>query len=182
MPTVLSFPSKRLRAATLRVWCVNARVQRVVCFSCGNASRELENSGLDVLAVGPGLQLETGAWWTAAEIRRAFPERLDLTSGHLPIELVAELGQTYRDHLGAQVQAGETYTVPTGSGETLIALALAYPAAAFVAEYDARREATAYQPGAPLNRLVERLAARVFWIDEAGVPRDVPVHGRGLRP
>lgn len=98
---------------------------RVVCFTCGHAARALRQVGLDVLAIGPGQDLEPADWWSPARIAATWPDRYDATSGHLPLPMVARLGLALRDHLG---DLRGRYAVPTGSGETLTALRLAYPA------------------------------------------------------
>lgn len=66
--------------------------------------------------------------------------------------------------------------MPCGSGETLVALATAYPAVRWVAVYDDGDPATQYEERAPLNGLVaafatvRRIPRRVEPVDEAKTP------------
>jgi len=153
---MLRFPAKTLRATVVRDWMVRAGVARAVCFTCGNAGWALVQAGVDVLCVGAGCGLVPGRWWTQAQIRAAWPARLDATSGHLPVELLLLLGEAYRAHIGPDLPS---LRVPSGSGETVVALALAYPGADLVAVYDDRQPETTYHPEAPLTPLVRRLCA-----------------------
>jgi hypothetical protein len=121
-------------------------------FSCGNASRALREAGLDTVDISPTGELLAGKWWNAARIRQTWPDRLDATSGHLPMPLMLEVARAFRGHLG-NLWTG-TYQVPTGSGETLVCLSMAYPNTLFMPVYDLD-EATAYNAEAPLNDMVE---------------------------
>ncbi len=162
MPKILRVPAKRLRAQVIAEWLMRAGLPpRVVCFTCGNASRALADIGLDVLQIGgPDAQLQPGKWWSQAEVKRWWPSMLDATSGHLGPELINLLAERFREQVGP-VDASQVYTVPTGSGETLVALALAFPSTSFVAQYDDRDPCTTYNASAPLTGLVARLAVRV---------------------
>ena len=131
---------------------------RAVCFSCGNAARELQKAGVDVLHIGPHGDLIPNKWYTQAEIKRDFPQYFDATSGHLPMELMLEIAKRFRAYL--QYSLDDTVYVPTGSGETLVCLKLAYPDREFIAVYDLD-EATEYSIHAPLNTLVKLLAGGV---------------------
>lgn len=159
--TRLTFPAKQLRAGVIASWCGAARVKHVVCFTCGNAASALRATGLDtVLEIGPRGELLAGTWWDQATIARYFPGYFDATSGHLPSELMNQLAVTYFNHL-AQDLTEAAYDVPTGSGETLVALALAFPHKEFHAVYSSKDASCAYSPRAPLNALVRRLAAGI---------------------
>ena len=150
---LLRFPHKRIRAHFIKQYMAQEGKTRAVCFSCGNAAAELETAGVDVLHIGAHGVLEPHKWFTQAEIKHIFPDYFDATSGHLPMELMYELGQAYAAHLG---KLPETVYVPSGSGETVVCLKLAYPATHFVAVYN-RDEATEYSPYCPLNALVRVL-------------------------
>lgn len=155
----LRVPAKRIRARVIARWCKRAGVAGVVAFSCGNATRELRRAGLYVVEVAPRGALRAGRWWGADEIRRAWPHLLDATSGHLPAPLMLEIATALRRHLG-RLGAGP-YLVPTGSGETIVCLAMAYPRTRFVAAYDDRDPATRYEPRAPLAPLVRAFAHEI---------------------
>lgn len=158
---MLRFPAKQLRAEVIRTYCRDAIVTAgVVCFSSGNAAAALREAGLDVVEVGPSpnAMLRTDRWWTHAMIRHVFPSRFDATSGHLPAELMVLCGRAYRERLG--VLGLGPVQVPSGSGETLACLAMVYPDTEFEAVYDLD-DATRFDPRAPLNELVERVASRI---------------------
>ena len=151
---------KDVRSHHIRRYMQEAGYRRAVCFSCGNAADALRRAGVDVLEVGPRGRLLAGGWWTVGEIRRAWPEHFDATSGHLPVSLMSAIGAEFRSVLGEF--GDEELVVPCGSGETLVCLALAYAGeAAFVAEYDCSRPETMYDPEAPLVPLVRVLAGEV---------------------
>ena len=153
---LLRFPHKQIRAAVIADHLRRAgrAAAGVVCFSCGNASAALRAAGLDVLDVGPRGALQPRHWWTEAEIAKAFPTMFDATSGHLSTALMLRIGQAYRAHLGELPPA---VYVPSGSGETAVCLALAYPERRIHAVYDDSDPATTWNDAAPLNTLVERL-------------------------
>lgn len=157
MSDLLRFPHKRLRAAAIREYMAEAGLARCVCFSCGNAAEALIAEGVDTLHIGPHGVLAPTRWFTPAQIARAFPGFFDATSGHLPLSLMTEIGQRYRAYLGG---LPDVVRVPSGSGETLVCLKLAYPETDFVAVYNLD-EATEYSAHAPLNSLVKALSKGV---------------------
>jgi len=122
-----------------------------VCFSCGNASEALKKQGLYVFDVAPQGSLNANKWWTPEEIHKAWPDLFDATSGHLPIHLMNEIAAAFKTFLGNLPE--HCYSVPTGSGETIICLKLVYPDIEFIPVYDLD-PATKYEPDAPLNDLV----------------------------
>ena len=163
---LLVFPHKQIRAQVIKEYMQAAGYTRAVCFSCGNAAQALQAAGVDVLHIGERGDLTPNKWYTLAEIKRDFPLCFDATSGHLPIDLMQALAQAYRHYL--QDSLGDTVYVPTGSGETLVCLKLAYPDKKFYAVYDLNK-ATEYSKDAPLNEMVALLAAGVVrwkkWIE-----------------
>lgn len=170
---MLSFPRppKLLRAHAVRDYLAAAgRAPRVVCLTCGNCAHYLRAAGCDVVEVGEGERalLRPARWLQPDEVARAFPEHFDATSGHLPLHLMAAVGERLRTMLG-DLDAGAVHQVPCGSGETLCCLALAYPECKFEAVYHVpgNEAATRYNPGAPLNALVHRLAVRVLHVGAA---------------
>ena len=155
---MLTLPAKAIRAQLIRDHLgggvAGANAPRVVVFTCGNAAAQLRAVGLDVLAVGPGQELQAGRWWTPAEIRAAWPDRFDATSGHLPMHLVAQLAMALADHVGTLERC--RWLVPTGSGETITALRWVYPDADLVA-LTGTGPNTDHHPDMPLAPLVARL-------------------------
>ncbi len=98
--------------------------QPLVCFTSGDAGKELQRVGVRPLCVGPNEALMPGRWWSPAEIRRQWPEHFDAPPGHLPICMVVELGHRLARVLG---DLPKRVAIPAGSGETLLAMAWAYP-------------------------------------------------------
>ena len=154
---ILSFPSKKLRARVIAEHVRSAGYRGVVVFTCGNSAMALREQGLDVVEIGPRGDLKTDKWWTAAEIHRLYPDLFDATSGHLPAALMPKIGKAFREHLG-DLPAGK-YAVPTGSGETILCLRVAYPnpSIVFLAAYDNRKPETELNPLNPLNEFVDAL-------------------------
>lgn len=162
-PTLLEMPwRKRVRAAVIAEYVRRAGYRGVVCFSCGNAARALQETGLFTVAVAPGAALQTDAWWDQDQIHKTWPDLLDATSGHLPVPLMYDIGAELTLELRRRrtiIEAGAHYTVLSGSGETLVCLAMANnPLARFRAKYDMRDAATTYDARAPLNGLVVALS------------------------
>jgi len=148
---ILHPPAKTLRAVAVAAHLRVVGHDRVVCFTSGNAAQALRDAGLDVLAVGAGQELQPGRWWQLGEIARVWPDRFDATSGHLPLPLMVALAHRLRDHLG-EIAPGP-WLVPTGSGETLCALGMAYPGADLWALTHLDTH-TDHHPGMPLAPLV----------------------------
>ena len=149
---LMRYPFKRWRAWWLaNVWSVPTR--KVVCFTCGNCGRELKKYFDEVLVIGgEDGDLLPNRWFTDADIENYFPERLDLTSGNLPEGIIKSLGMYYKSIIGDLDE--EVYFVPTGSGETISSLIMAYPETKFIAVYNID-EATKYEENAPLNKFVQ---------------------------
>ncbi len=157
---MLILPHRKItRAKIIREYMQRAGYAAAVCFTCGNAGRALIDVGVETLVVGPGGALLPEKWWSQADISRAWPHLFDATSGHLPMEVMLQLAEEYRQRYRQVLKNGGSYVVPSGSGETAVALALAYPRAHIVARYDNTRPECKYEPGAPLNKLVGLLCS-----------------------
>lgn len=159
---LLRYPFKVWRAAALRQ-IYSYYTGQVVCFTSGNASAALADEGFDVITIGDksvkGACLSPNMWFKPHNVKKVFPTMLDLTSGHLDVGTMELIGLYYKSCLdlwGGEIEDDIVY-VPTGSGETLVSLALAYPDKKFVAVYNLD-DHTKYDKNAPLNRLVEKLA------------------------
>lgn len=146
----LIFPAKKIRAQAIKDYI--GKNIKVVCFTCGNASKALREEGLEVLSIGEHEDFKPNKWYTPKEIKHIFPEYFDATSGHLPIDLMLDISQRFKNYLGTL--KNEPISVPTGSGETIICLKLAYPEIKFIPVYNLD-EATEYNEKAPLNKIVE---------------------------
>ena len=152
------FPNKQIRAQAIKDYMNANGINKAVCFSCGNASKSLKDVGVEVLDISPRGDLQPLRWFTQGEIKTTFPDRLDTTSGHLPMELMILIGQYFKDYLK---ELPEEINLPTGSGETLVELKLAFPDAKINAIYNLD-SATEYSDQAPLNALVKLLANKVI--------------------
>ena len=149
----LHFPHKQIRSHVIGDYVRAAGYRGVVVFSCGNSAAALREQGLEVLEIGPRGDLQTNKWWTPAGIHRTWPDLFDATSGHLPAPLMGDIAKAFRAHLGEL--PGACYVVPSGSGETICCLRLAYPLLDFEASYDDSKPETQRHPNAPLNPFVD---------------------------
>ena len=146
---------KRVRAEVIKRYMARNNLGEAVCFSCGNATAKLKQAGVNLLAIAPDGDLESHRWFTQEEIARLFPNLFDATSGHLPIHLMREIADELRVNL--TFDTGTRYIIPSGSGETVVCLKMAFPTVDFYPEYNDNYPATEYSPHAPLNRLVKAM-------------------------
>lgn len=153
---LLRVPAKRVRAEIIRRHCWDT-YPGVVCFTCGNAADALRDVGLSVIEVGPRGVLNAPRWWTPSAVRRSWPHLFDATSGHLPSWMLVAMAQRWRELLTPELgpMLGVVY-VPSGSGETAITLALAYPSWSIVPVFNLDA-ATEWEPQTPLLPLMEAL-------------------------
>lgn len=159
------FANKKLRAKAIRAYMERYGYEKAVCFSCGNASRELKNAGIKTLDISETGDLQALRWFTIGEIKNAFPGYFDATSGHLPMECMLYVAEEYKKYL--HELPSEIY-LPTGSGETLVCLKLAFPGVKINAVYN-QSPATKYEKEAPLNRLVAVLANKIIMTEDNDV-------------
>ena len=89
------------------------------------------------------------------EIRNTFPDSFDATSGHLPMDMMNQLAAEYRATLSDTIKDGQTYIIPTGSGETVICLRMAFPKSRFIAQWDNQDPSCEYSDQAPMAQLVK---------------------------
>lgn len=155
---LLRFPHKQIRAQVIKEYIAD-RHDKAVCFSCGNAAVQLERAGVKTLHIGAQGALSPRKWFTQAEIHDTFPNHFDATSGHLPTELMVLLADAYKKHLR---QLPKVVYVPTGSGETLVCLKLAFPDTDFIAVYNLD-DATEYNAECPLNPFVRAMAKSIIY-------------------
>lgn len=151
-PRLLRFPHKTLRSKIIAQYVRAAGIKKVIIFSSGNASRELgkqaDKGGFDLLAV------VGEEWYTNDAIARRWPAHFDATSGHLPLWLMVRIAGAFKAYLGRLPK--RIYHVPTGSGETIACLKIAYPKKRFIAHYNLDSH-TKRESGAPLNDFVEAI-------------------------
>lgn len=167
----LDFPErKQLRSLLIRDHLRRTDQRRVVCFSCGNASRCLgellqpqsfwfdhQQTRYTVVAITPDGPLQTNKWWTPTEIAEVWPDFCDATPGHLSVPMMHKLATMYKAKLASKLNGAIGYIVPTGSGETIIALGMAFPGVKFIAEYNDNTPGTTYDAANPNNVLVARM-------------------------
>lgn len=152
------FPNKKYRAEVIRDYMAEHGYERAVCFSCGNASRALKEAGIPTLDISAGGDLIANRWFEIGEVHKYFPDYFDATSGHLPMDCMLKIAQFYALML---TTIPKEIILPTGSGETLVCLKLAFPETKITAIYNLDA-ATQYDAEAPLNKLVEILAAKII--------------------
>ena len=93
------------------------------------------------------------------EIRQLFPMAFDATSGHLPADLMREIAVRMRNELTFDTDT--EYTIPTGSGETVVCLKMAFPNINFIPQYDNSDPSTEYNDEAPLNEVVRAMFNKI---------------------
>jgi hypothetical protein len=143
---------KKIRSQVIKEYMQATGYTRAVCFTCGNATKALRDEGVIVDSIGAHEELVPNKWWTQVEIKNTFPQHFDATSGHLPIFLMARIA--------GRIRAGNRFEdfgteIPTGSGETIVVLSMAFPehARELTPLYNLGPE-TEYSEFAPLNTLV----------------------------
>lgn len=122
---------KRLRAEVVRDR-LPPGVERIVCLSCGNASRALAQviDSVPVVPVDSSSPVRVDRELSINDLWAYFgPEALNATSGYLPLDWVEVIGQ----RLIKLVPKARRYFVPCGSGETLLALSFFIPTDRLVA-------------------------------------------------
>lgn len=150
---ILDIPDRKIiRSHCIKRYMQEAGIAKAVAFSCGNATRALREVGIDVLAIAPDGDMAPTRWWTPEQIRREFPDRLDATSGHLPISIMVEFSEKLRERF-TQLKCGFTYEVETGSGETIVCLRWAFPKTTFMPIYNTGHH-TKFEKQAILNHII----------------------------
>lgn len=154
----ISSRAKHIRADVIDRYMRANGFRLCVCFSCGNASRILKEHGVPCVAVAPDGDLLAGRWWTMAEIRRTFPTAFDATSGQLPADVMLQVAHEFRKEFAPLFADGDkAYVIPTGSGETVLCLKLAFPDRTFIAQWRTGDPNCEYEPCAPLTPFVRAL-------------------------
>lgn len=142
----------------------------IVCFTSGHSGAALQREGINlhhisgknIILCGPDpvSHFVPTRWYSQKEIQQLWPGCFDATSGHLSVYLMMQIGLSLRTLIG-QLNSSIPYWVPSGSGETIVSLSLAYPKQKFVAVYNMGDENTEWSGEAPLNALVVNLAHEV---------------------
>ena len=153
------FPNKALRAFAIKSYMEKAGYEKAVCFSCGNASRALREAGVDVLDISKSGDLQALRWFTQYEIKKTFPDHFDATSGHIPFECMQAVADIFKEYIG---ELPDHISLPTGSGETLVELKMAFPDTKITAVYNID-DATEYDEGCVLNSIVKALATDIIF-------------------
>ena len=156
--------NKKERAPVIVDFAKAHHYEGIVIFSIGNSDdvkRSILMSSLNLIQVSPGGDLQSAnRWWTQDEIKSSWPNYFDATSGHLPVFLLNQVVIKIRSKFLGIDESGE-YFVPTGSGETFVCMAMAFPRVKFRAVYNIDKY-TQWNPNAPLNDMVKALADDVY--------------------
>ena len=147
---------KKIRAEVIKEYLNRIGTNECICFTCGNASKYLREAGLDVISIGEKEELKSNRWFEYEEIINIF-KVFNATSGYLNIVLLNRIALKMREMLGELID--DNYFVPTGSGETILTLIIAYPEKRF---YPLRlgTPETKYDEENPLNKLLEAILDR----------------------
>lgn len=148
---------KKIRAEVIKEHLDKKGENRCVCFTCGNAAAALRDVGLTVIGVGENEELKPGKWFSYSDIQKVF-NCFDATSGHLPIPLMASIAKRMRIYIGELIE--DKYYIPTGSGESIVIMSMAYPDIDFFPIRFCNKE-TKYDTDAPLNNLVLALCGEL---------------------
>jgi hypothetical protein len=145
-----------MRAEVIKEYLHGIGTNECVCFTCGNAGKALREVGLDVITVGDNEDLKPQKFFSEEENIKTF-KRFNATSGYLNFYLMNKIAHKMRIALG-ELQ-DDSYFVPTGSGETLLVLSLAYPDKKFFPIRFNNPE-TKYDEGNPLNGIIDFIERR----------------------
>lgn len=158
------FDFKYHRAAVIQRYLADIGRSRVVVCTCGNAARKLRKCKLDVLEVGPQGQLSANSWLKPEFLAQTFPDRFDATSGHLPLFLMLRIASMMRAKCpdGVEIEAANgVIHVPSGSGESAVITAMAFPGARVVAVFNSSKHDTLYEVGNVLYRMFPALGITI---------------------
>jgi len=153
----LNILEKQIRAEVIKDYLAAKGTKRCVCFTSGNSAKYLRLQGLKVIGVGDSQELQTKKWWEFNEI--AALGLFDATSGHLPWPLMLEISKRLKDQIK---ELPKRLVLPTGSGETLVCLKVAFPLTKFYSKYNLN-PATEWSANAPLNKLVNLFAEEIYY-------------------
>lgn len=166
----LNFDFKFHRAAVVqRYLSESGKAPRVVVVTCGNSARKLRKVGLSVYEIGVQGPLVPTRWLTPEDIAQAFPNRFDATSGHLPLFLMLRVAAMLRAKHPEGIDIARTggrIHVPSGSGESAVITALAFPGAQVVAVFNNSKPDTKYESGNvmykmfPIMRIMVQMEGR----------------------
>lgn len=160
---------KHYRAHVIRDYVQEVGYKKIVIFTCGSAGRalkeELHGQNQTILTIGPGQDLETNYWWSPEQIAVQFPDHFDATSGHLAMPLLRSISAVFKHNGRYLIEENTTYTIKTGSGETIVAMKMAFPKSNFIAVYGPEPPVR-YEVNAPMNTLVEAVAKDIIWAEQ----------------
>lgn len=158
---IFTFPHKRLRAEVITDYVRSAgSFKGIICITCGAAGDEILKAAKtgcgDIVIIMP---TEGDEWITMEQIARDYPGYFDATSGHLPFWLMVRIAHRFRQYIDKHTRRtfSSEVRVPTGSGETIFELRMAYPdmvETQLVALYDYSR-GSRFESDAPLNQAVQ---------------------------
>ncbi|MBW2006016.1 MAG: hypothetical protein JRI72_15725 [Deltaproteobacteria bacterium] len=131
MIDIFAIPNTKIIRAEVIMDRLPAGTKRIICLSCGNASKALKETikSVPVISVDPRSPVQATRELTIDELWQFFgPDSFNATSGYLPLDWVEAIGQ----RLIPYVPKADKYFIPCGSGETLMALSFFIPLAQMV--------------------------------------------------
>lgn len=161
MGNQINILEKTIRSEVIKEHMEALGIKKAVVFTCGNSAKFLRAAGVEVLAIGKDEELRPQKWFTQREIAKQFPDHFNATSGDIPLFLIEEIGRRLKEELGEGFEGGE---VKVGSGETLLALTIAYPELrSRIKPYRDETPETAFDPEATLNATLKAIYSEKLW-------------------
>ena len=151
----LSKKAKEIRSSVIHQYMQQNGYNYCVCFSCGNATKALIKEGVSCISIAPDGDLTANRWWSIAEVRKVFANAFDATSGHLSIDVMQAISKKYREAFSDICVAGNEYVIPTGSGETVFCLSMAFPDIKFVAQWQKGEPSCEMYEDAPMTQIIK---------------------------
>jgi len=142
---------KQIRSSVIETYLISTgQPAEAVIFSCGNASKCLAEKNIKVTQVN-----NPARWYSYTEIYQKY-KIFDATSGHLPFPLMLLIAALLKEQF-PELKKESHLVLPTGSGETLVCLKIAFPHLQITAIYNENKN-TQYNKRAPLNNIVKLLS------------------------
>lgn len=151
----ISSKAKQIRACVIHEYMLQNGYDHCVCFSCGNATRALKAEGVSCISISPDGDLTANRWWSISEVRKAFANAFDATSGHLPIDVLIAIAKKYREAFSDVFVKGKEYVIPTGSGETVFCLSMAFKDIKFIAQWRKDDPSCEMSVEAPMTEIIK---------------------------
>ena len=120
----INLDEKLIRSKVIKAYLGN---DKCFCFSCGNATKALQNAGVNVIAVSPKDAINATRYVSPLEATKLF-NCFDATPGNLPIYMIKDIAAEIKKVLPRKIiESSAPIYIPTGSGETLLAMSFIFP-------------------------------------------------------